>query len=125
MKLTYLAAVAATLALSACVIVPVEDPGPAPGGIATLAGEYNLARAECGKPNALTGLSITEQRFRFYESSCTVASYDQTTGDTVLACTGEGSNFTRNVRLQSAPGELRMTDDGVTLTYLRCTAPMA
>ncbi|MCQ0971828.1 hypothetical protein MLD63_15510 [Paracoccus sp. TK19116] len=124
MKITYLVA-AATLGLAGCAVAPSDGKGTPPAGIAALAGDYNLARTECGQPNSLTSLSVTGGNFRFYESSCTVSSYDQTTGDAVLACTGEGSNFTRNVRLESAPGELHMTDDGVTLTYLSCAAPDA
>lgn len=127
---TYMLAAAAVLALTACdqTTLPTAAPEPTPGPVASadsLNGTYNLRASDCLNENSpQTRLVIDGNKFNFHESACTVADVHSDTSITnvTLSCQGEGNTFNRIVRLQSRPGELRMTDDTRTLTYYRCPA---
>ena len=128
----YLLAAAAALALTACddpATLATATPEPTPGPVTpadSLNGTYNLRASDCANAaSPETRLVIEGNKFTFGESACTVAQVhnDTAIANVTLACEGEGEKFNRVVKLQSKPGELRLTDDTRTLTYFKCPAP--
>ena len=121
MKLTPILASAGLIALVGCAPAGTMT-GRSVGLLQGLDGAYNVDMAQCGDPASPTRLLVSEREFEFSAARCTPTFANQATGQVTLACTGEGRRFDRYVRIEPVTEGFRMTDDGVTLTYLSCTS---
>lgn len=103
------------------------EPGPVSGPVEaanSLNGLYNLQAARCGDPDSPGQLDIAGTRFNFHQAQCTVTESNVAGGHTnvSLSCSDDTRNWSRQVQLRLAPGQLQLTEDRVTLTYYRCPA---
>lgn len=126
-----LAAIAALGGVAACDQFAPAAPKPTPGPIAqsnALNGTYNLLRSGCGDPTSDKSLVIDGNKFIFPGATCTVSASESQVNRTrvTLSCQGSPAAGNRIVDLQVAKnGDLRVTEDQITLTYHLCNKATA
>ncbi|MDO5657365.1 MAG: hypothetical protein Q4G36_03460 [Paracoccus sp. (in: a-proteobacteria)] len=103
------------------------EPTPISGPVEpanSLNGLYNLQATSCGDADSTGQLEISGNRFNFHQAQCTATDSNVEGGHTSvsLSCSDSDRNWSRQVQLRLAPGQLQLTEDRVTLTYYRCPA---